>query len=150
MNITVAVIINGPKRKVWAAITDIENSANMLSGIIDVKIIEKPPQGLVGLKWLETRKIFGKAASETMWITEAVTNEYYCTRAENGGAVYTTKLSLTAAEPSTCLTMTFSDRSESIWVKMISAVIGFFLKSSMRKMLKKDLDEIKHYVESKK
>jgi len=90
MNITVAVIINGPKRKVWAAITDIENSANMLSGIIDVKIIEKPPQGLVGLKWLETRKFFGKAASETMWITEAVTNEYFCTRAENGGAVYTT------------------------------------------------------------
>ncbi|PCC14337.1 hypothetical protein [Pseudoalteromonas sp. JB197] len=88
MNITVAVIINGPKRKVWAAITDIENSANMLS--------------------------------------------------------------LTAAEPSTCLTMTFSDSSESIWVKMLSAVIGFFLKSSMRKMLKKDLDEIKHYVESKK
>ncbi|WP_372761138.1 SRPBCC family protein [Pseudoalteromonas sp.] len=149
MHIKVAVIINSPKRKVWAAITNIDNSANMLSSVIDAKVIEQPQHGLIGLKWQETRKMFGKAATETMWITDAVSNEYYCTRAENCGAIYTTKLSLTEAEPGTCLTMTFAASSDSMWVRMMSAVMGLLMNRTMRNMLKKDLDEIKYYVENK-
>lgn len=42
----------------------------MVSGIISLNILHQPEDGLVGLKWEETRKMFGKEASETMWITD--------------------------------------------------------------------------------
>ena len=87
MNITVDIEIDSPKSKVWTAITDTDNWMNMVSGIIDLKILHRPEEGLIGLKWSETRKVFGKESSETMWITDCIPREYYCTRAENGGVL---------------------------------------------------------------
>lgn len=47
----------------------------------------------------------------------------------------------------TRLTMNFSYSSDSILVRMLSVVLGFFIKKSMIKMLEKDLREIKAFVE---
>jgi len=147
MNITVSVEINSPKNRVWHAITDFENCIHMISGIIDLKIIHKPEKGLIGLKWTETRKMFGKESTETMWITDYIEEEYYCTRAENCGAIYITKISLAEVEDKTLLTMSFSGTSDSIFIKIISSFMNLFFKKSMIKMLEKDLNEIKAFVE---
>lgn len=147
MKINVDIEINSPKNKVWTAITDIKNCTNMISGIIDLEILHQPKEGIVDLKWTETRKIFGKVSSETMWITECQDEEYYCTRAENHGAIYTTKMSVSGVGSKTLLTMVFSGTSESIFVKLISSIMSFFLKKSMVKMLRKDLADIKNFVE---
>jgi carbon monoxide dehydrogenase subunit G len=66
MKISVDIEIDKPKDLVWSAISDIENWANMITGIIDLKVIKKPEEGIVGLKWIETRKLFGKESSEAM------------------------------------------------------------------------------------
>lgn len=79
MNITVSVEINSPKSRVWTAITDFDNCINMISAIVDLKVIHKPEEGLMGFKWTETRKVFGKESTETMWITDCKEEEYYCT-----------------------------------------------------------------------
>ncbi len=147
MNITVAVEINRPKSQVWAAITDIENCMNMISAIVDLKVLHKPEQGFVGFKWLETREMFGKESSETMWITDCVDGEYYCTRAENCGAVYVTKMAVTEVDNKTLLTMSFTDSADSIFIRMASSIMGLFFKRTMARMLQKDLDEIKAFVE---
>lgn len=147
MNITVDVKIDSPKSKVWAAITDINNSVNMLSGIIDLKIIHTPKEGLIGLKWTETREMFGKESSETMWITDSKDEEYYYTRAENHGTIYITKMALSAVGNKTLLTMSFSGTSDSIFIKVLSSIMGIFIKKSMVKVIEKDLDEIKEFVE---
>lgn len=147
MNITVNVEIKSSKSKVWTAITDIDNCIDMISGIIDLKVIHKPEKGLIGLKWTETRKMFGKEVTETMWITDCKTNEFYCTRAENCGAIYSTKIMVTETDNKTQLTMNFSDSSDSFFVRMMSAIMSLFIKKSMIKMLEKDLSEIKAFVE---
>lgn len=147
MNVTIDIEIDSPKNKVWAVITDIENCINIISSIIDLKILHKPEEGLVGLKWVETRKMFGKESSETMWITESSEEEYYCTRAENCGAIYSTKMSVSESNNKTTLTMCFSGTSDSIFIRLISSVMSIFMKKSIVKMLKKDLNEIKTYVE---
>ena len=147
MNITVDVEIDGPKSKVWTAITDTDNWINMISGIIDLKILHKPEEGLVGLKWSETRKVFGKESSETMWITDCLTGEYYCTRAESSGVIYSTKMAISEAGSKTLLTMTFSGTSDSRLKRMLSSIMGIFIKKPMLKMLEKDLAEIKQFVE---
>lgn len=150
MEISVTTEIKCPKALVWQAITDIANCKNMISAIIDLTVIEKPEKGLVGLKWSETREMFGKEASETMWITEAVEGQYYCTRAENCGAVYLTKMAVAEDNGKTILSMSFSSESMSFFGKLISGLMGFLMKKSLAKMLKKDLQDIKQHLENKK
>lgn len=77
MKIAIDIDIKAPKEQVWKVITDIENSVNTITGIDDIEILNKPIDSIVGLKWKETRTIFGKSATEIMWITEAKENNYY-------------------------------------------------------------------------
>src|SRR5215213_1935803 len=90
MIVQAQVTINGSKPAIWAAITDIENSAKFISGIEKIEIVEKPANGLVGLRWRETRILFGKPATVEKWITDAAENEFYRTQAEDGGFVFVT------------------------------------------------------------
>ena len=147
MKVSVNIEIASSKEKVWAAITDIENCVNFISSIIDLELLNKPENKLVGLKWKETRLMFGKKASETMWITDAVENEYYCTRAESHGSVYITEISLSEIEGNTLLTMSFAAQAQGAFVKIISAIMSVFIKGTMKKALDKDLEDIKEHIE---
>ena len=149
MRISVSVEIERSKAEVWSAITDIENAQHMISGILALKIIHKPEDGIVGLKWTETRKMFGKEASETMWITESKSEEFYRTRAESHGSLYLTKMAIKELDADTTeLTMSFSAEAQSKMIKIISSIMGLFVNKSMKKMLLSDLQEIKKYVEA--
>ncbi len=147
MKVSVEVEIAKPKNTVWASIIDINNCSEFISSIIAIEILNQPESGLVGLKWKETRQIFGKKATEIMWITDAVENEYYCTRAESHGSVYVTKISLSEAGENTILRMLFSCEAQTTFVGIVSACMGFLLKRSMKKMVLKDLEDIKKYVD---
>ena len=147
MEISVEIEIKASKKAVWAEITDIKNSARMIQSIIALEMLNEPESGLVGLKWAETRLMFGKEASETMWITEAVENEYYCTRAENCDSIYITQLTLNQRGKNTLLTMSFTGKSEKLFIKIISSCMSLFIKSAMRKALQKDLQDIKTHME---
>lgn len=148
MKTSVDIEIAKSREHVWETITDIANGATMISGIIDLEILHQPEDGLVGLKWKETRLMFGKEASETMWITDAVENQYYRTRAESHGSIYSSELSLSEVGSNTLLTMSFSGEAQSMLVKMVSVCMSFLIKRSMEKMLYKDLEDIKAYVEA--
>ncbi len=147
MKVSVDIEIAKPKELVWSTITAIEKCSDFISGITDIQILNQPEEGLVGLKWKETRLMFGKEATETMWITEAVENEYYCTRAESHGSVYITKLSLNQVGDNTILCMSFVGEPQTLFVKAVSACMGGFIKRSMKKALLKDLEDIKNYLE---
>lgn len=144
MKITVEIEINAPKENVWAIITDIENSVETISGIDKIEIIHQPDNTVIGLKWKETRTIFGKPATETMWITEANENDYYKTRAESNGAIYQTILKLTAIENVTTLTMEFSSKAVSTKGKIMAFIFSALLKRSMKKLIYQDLVDIKN------
>jgi len=147
VKVDVNIEIAKSRQVIWQHITDIENSAKMISGIQGIGILHRPQQSLVGLKWQETRIMFGKQATEIMWVTEAVEDEYYCTQAQSHGAVYNTKLALTDAGSDTRLTMSFSGQGQTWLAKIISACMGIFIKGSMKKALYKDLADIKQYLE---
>ena len=143
MNLKSQISIQAPKETVWEKITNIENSQNTISGIEDIEILEKPDQGIIGLKWRETRIMFGKTATEVMWITDAVENEYYTTRAESHGAIYETELRLTEQADKTLLEMSFEGRPQTFMAKLFSFLMGFMFKGATKKALQKDLEDIK-------
>jgi carbon monoxide dehydrogenase subunit G len=143
------VTINGTKQAIWAAITDVENASDTISGIEKVEILEKPENGPVGLKWRETRTIFGKTATEVMWITDAAENEYYKTRAESHGSIYITTMRISEQDGGNVLTMTHDSQPQGIMAKMMCVPMGLVFKGTMRKLIQQDLKDIKKAVEQK-
>ena len=127
---------------------DFENCKDFIESIVKLEIIDQPQNTLVGFKWKETRVMFGKEATEIMWITDYVENEYYKTRAESHGSIYISNLSLKPAEGMTRLTMSFSAEPQSVVAKIFSFFMCFFLKGSMKKALLKDLNDIKDHLEA--
>ena len=147
MALEVEVTIEGPKEDVWKVITDIENSPDTITGIEKIEILEKPSDGLVGLKWQETRTLFGRTATEIMWITDVVENEMYKTRAESHGAVYITSLVVSEQDAKTRLTMEFDAAPQSLSAKVMAAITGIFIKKATKNALMQDLIDIKAAVE---
>ncbi len=147
MIIEVQVTINRPKAAVWKVITDIENAAETISGVEQVEVLEKPEDGLVGLKWRETRKLFGKTATEVMWITDAADNEFYETRAESHGCVYITTMRISGSNEGCSLTMSHQIKPQAFIAKLLSFPMGLLFKGTIRKVILRDLNDIKAAVE---
>jgi carbon monoxide dehydrogenase subunit G len=147
MDIKADIIVQAPIEKVWNIITDIESSVNVISGIKKIEVMEKPSTGLVGLKWEETRIMFGKTATEIMWITEAEENQFYQTRAEHPNVVYISKLSLAEEGSQTRLAMEFKAHISSFGTRIMSAVMGIFFNKATRDAIKQDLEDIKKAAE---
>lgn len=144
MRVEVSIDIQQHIEAVWAAITDIEHAVDRISGIQVLEVLEKPASGLVGLKWKETREMFGQSSTETMWVTEAVDCQYYCVRAESHGSIYLSKLQVSAHSQGTTLTMSFSAQAQTVMAKIMSFIMGPMIKGSMKKELLKDLTDIKN------
>lgn len=147
MQISVNIEIDAAPEKIWQAITDFQNSTAMISAIKSIEILEQPKEGLVGFKWAEIREIFGKDAKEVMTISHCVEQEYYQTRAENHGAVYISRLEISQNEGQHFLTMSFNSQADSWWLNVLTKLMSVFIKKSMIKMIKQDLQDIKLYCE---
>lgn len=147
MEISEKIAINASKASIWKTITDFENAKQNISGIDAIEILNKPNQGLIGLKWKETRTIFGKSADEIMWITEAEENSHYKTRAENHGAVYISTLTIIEEEGQNYLLMGFKGEAQTFFAKIMSALMAPLMKKSTIKLVRQDLEDIKKIVE---
>jgi hypothetical protein len=139
--------INSTKEKVWEVITDIENSVNVISSITKIEILDKPKDNIDGLKWKETRIMFGKEAEEIMWVTHYKKYDYYQTRAESHGAIYITWLNIVEENDVVTLKMTFESDSLSLTAKIMNGLFSGFMKKTMIKALGDDLKDIKETCE---
>ena len=147
MIVEAQVGIQGSRAAVWAAMADIEHAAGFIGGIESIEVLERPARGLVGLKWRETRMLFGKPAGAVKWVTEAVENEGYTTRAEEQGFVYTATLSLAEGPGGVTLTSAHDSRPQTFGARLMALPMGLFFKGAIRKALLQDLSDIKAVVE---
>jgi hypothetical protein len=146
MIVEVQIAINGSKSAVWAAITNIENASEIISGIEKIEVVEKPANGIVGLKWRETRILFGEPATVAKWITDATENEFYKTRAEDNGYVFLSTLSISESSGGMKLTSSHETKPQGI-VARIKSLPMFLFKGMIKKALLQDLNDIKSAVE---
>jgi hypothetical protein len=148
MFVEAQVNINGSKAAIWAAITDIENVSKTISGIESIEVLEKPANGLVGLRWRETRMLFGKPATAEKWITDAVENAFYRTRAEDNGFVFLSTMSISeSGNGSMTLTSSHDSQPQGIVGKLMSIPMGLLFKGVAKKAILQDLNDIKSSVE---
>ncbi len=149
MTVEAQVTINGSKAAIWAAITNVENAAETISGIENIEVLEKPANGLVGLKWRETRMLFGKPATVEKWITDAAENEFYKTKAEDGGFIFLTTKSISESSGGITLAESHESNPQGIVAKLMSIPMRFLFKGVVKKALLQDLNDIKAAVEQK-
>jgi hypothetical protein len=147
MLVEAQVTVNGSREAVWAAVSDVENTSNILSGVESIEVLERPANGLVGLQWRETRVLFGKPAAVDKWIIEAVDNEHYTTRAEDRGIVYTTTMRLLENRGSTILIGSHGSDAQGFSAKVMSLPMVLF-KGVMKKAILQDLYDFKSAIEN--
>lgn len=146
MIVEARVTINGSRASIWAATTDIAHLAERLSGVEKIEIVEKPASGLVGLRWKETRLLFGQAATVEKWITEAQENAYYTTRAEQDGYVFVTTNRISGSDGNVTLAGSHETRPQGFAARLKSLPMVFF-KGVIKKAILRDLNDIKAAIE---
>jgi hypothetical protein len=141
------VTINGSRAAIWAAITDIEHASEIIRGIENIEVVEKPATGLVGLRWRETRMLFGKPATVEKWITDAAENDFYKTRAESDGFVFLSTTRISEGSGGLTLTSTHDSQPQGIVARLLSVPMLFLFKGVAKRALTRDLNDIKSAVE---
>lgn len=143
--------IEAGRGDVWRIISDIDSAAQNITAILDIEVLERAPaaDSVLGLKWTETRKMFGKEARETMTVVAEKPGYWYETRAQNHGTVYTSKMEIQeASNPDKCtLIMSFDHQPLSLGARLMS-IFSFLFEGSIKKAFAQDLADIKRVAES--
>lgn len=148
MKTTASISIQASKESAWSALTNISKSQELISSIKSIEILNQPNEGLVGLKWKETREMFGKEAIETMWIIESVENKFYIAEALNCGCRYLSRVEIKENADDIRVQMSFEARPQTFLAKMMMPMM-FLMKGMIKKAFEKDLLEIKEFLEKK-
>ncbi|MBN2717428.1 MAG: SRPBCC family protein [Deltaproteobacteria bacterium] len=152
MKLTASVDIHASAERIWHVISNIEQAGEVIEGIQSIEILKKADSedGFTGLKWRETRTMFGKTATEVMWITEAKANGFYRTQAESHGAIYKTlvKIDDTGSDDTHRLSYEFDGIPVTVGAKIAQFLLAPLFVGGTRKALQKDLNDIKRAVES--
>lgn len=149
MIVEAQISIQGSKAAVWDAITTIEKASEIVSGIDGIEVVEKPARGLVGLRWRETRTLFGKPATAEKWITDAVENEFYKTRAESDGFVFLCTKTISERGGGVMLTEIHEFMPQTIVRKMMAIPMRLVVRTVGKKAIMQDLSDIKAAVEQR-
>ncbi|MFF8608741.1 SRPBCC family protein [Streptomyces sp. NPDC015346] len=133
---------------VWETMTDLKGMERILSGVDRVEVLTEGVFG-VGTRWRETRKMFGKEATEEMTVTESEPPDRYVTVADSHGMHYVSEIALRPdGTGATTVRMTFSarpaaGRSTGLLTRLLSGLGA----RAVSRVLAKDLDDVAASVE---
>lgn len=148
MIVEAGTTIRSTREVIWAVICDIANAAKIIRGVERIDVLDRPRDGLVGLKWRETRRLFGKPVAVEKWITQAVENEFYETRAESDGFVFVTTMRLSPAGDGVTLTSSHDSRPQGLVATLQAIPMKLLFKGVIRKAILEDLKDIEAAVAS--
>jgi len=139
-------VISAPIDQVWEVFTDIPDAANRIEGIDSVEMLSEGPFS-VGTRWRETRTMMGRAATEEMWVTKADGPHQYQVEAESNGAHYVTRYDFREVDGGTEVTYVFAADTLTTSAKVMSALTGWMIKGSVKKMMQADIDNLADVLE---
>lgn len=134
---------------VWSVLTDLDNAADNIRAIRKVERLAGEGYA-VGVRWRETRKMFGAEATEEMEVTGVDAPTSTTVGSLSHGIYYTTEFRCELDGDATVLTVVFAGepREQTFFQKLGWGVFGAGGMSASRKALIADLDDIAHAAES--
>ena len=143
MEISCSKPINAPADKVWSIMTNLEGFPDAIGGIEHVERLDAGTGFEIGTTWRETRTMFGRTATEDMWVTEIEPGRSYVVEANSHGAEYrTTQRVEPDGDGGSVLSMSFSANPTGTMAKVMAATIGRFFVNATRKAFEQDLTDI--------
>ncbi len=133
--------INAPREVVFAKAADFKNAAEVVSGIVGVEMLTEGPIGK-GTRFKETRIFFGKKATEIMEVVTFEPQDRYQLKASSNGVNYLSSFDFVTEGESTKVTMTFEATPVTLFAKIMS-IFSKAMMNSVRKLVEKDLDDLK-------
>lgn len=148
--LVVTETIAAPPDQVFALATDLAGAADRIEGIESIELLTDAPFGM-GTRWRETRRMFGKASTEEMWITAHEPGHSYTAEAESCGTHYFSTISCEPAGEGTRLAYEFRGEPTSIGGKVMGvlfAPLGWLMKRQLQALLAKDLADLRRAAEA--
>jgi carbon monoxide dehydrogenase subunit G len=140
--------VAAPVERVWHVFTDLDRAPQDLSGITAIERQDDRPFG-EGTTWRETRRMYGREYTEQLTITACRPLERYVVEADSSGAHYTTEFAFTPLNAGTTrVRVTFRAEGTTTAARLFDRLLGGMMSSSVRKTLRKDLDELAAAAES--
>ena len=146
--LTVSHEVVADAESVWTIITDLEAFERTISAIEKVERLDDGDGFGVGTRWRETRKMFGRIATEEMEVTSIEPGRSYVTEADSHGAHYLSTMTVQASGSGTRLSTTFGAEPHGAVTKVLAATVGRLFERATRKALEKDLAEIANAAEA--
>lgn len=146
--ITVQESIAARPEEVFAASSNIPAWAEVIPAITKIEMLTDGPIG-VGTRFIETRTMFGREASETMEVIEFEPPSHYVLSAESHGCRYRTEIRFEPDGDATRMSFHFNAEPLTLFAKIMS----FVMKPMMKKMIQlcaKDLQALKEHIESQR
>ncbi|MBK8977878.1 MAG: SRPBCC family protein [Planctomycetes bacterium] len=144
--IRTGVDVAAPPAVVFAHASDFARAPEVVDAIVKVEMLTEGPLA-VGTRFKETRRMFGKEASEVLEVVELEPPRRYVLGAENHGCRYRTEIACEPAPGGTRLSMTFAVEPLTRFARIMTFLMRPMLKS-MAKQCAKDLDCIKRAAEA--
>ena len=114
-------------------LTDLDNATANVSAIQKVERLDDSGGFKVGTSWRETRKIFGKTATEDMTVTEIDPGRSYTTAAESHGAKYRSTHRVEPIEGGSRITMVFGAEPTGLLAKTFAVTVGRLFDNATRR-----------------
>lgn len=135
---------------VWETLTDLGGMPQVLSGVTRVEVLTAGAFG-VGTRWRETRRMFGKEATEEMWVTASEPPERYVVEAESHGTHYVSEWQLRADGPSaTTVRMTFTGVASGGVTGLLARILGGVGARAVSRAVAKDLADVAAALEGRR
>ena len=147
MQITATDTVNAPIDRVFEVFSDVANCGERISGISAVEVLSDVTSG-VGVRWRETRTVFGKEATEEMWMTACDPPNSYVVESESNGTKYLTTFTFERVDDNTTrVSWIFGGTPVSLKAKLLTP-LAFLFKGALVKMMMGDITDLKAHIEA--
>lgn len=147
-SVTIERHISAPPEDVFRAASDFARAPERIRGILKVEMLTGGPVGK-GTRFRETRRLFGREASEEMEVIEFEAPRRYVLGAESHGCRYRTELAFEPRGSGTDVRMTFGATPLTFFAKVMSVLMRPMMKKIVTEC-GKDLDDLRASLEAGK
>lgn len=140
---------NVSREKAFAALLDLEEAKKWMPGLVSIERLDEGPVK-VGSQWKETRKMYGKEATEHFEVVRLDKPEKIVLRCDGtkgttgkGEYIFTYEL-IMLNDDQTEVTL----HGEIKGLTGFSKILGFFMAGAFKKAFAKDLDALRNHLES--
>lgn len=134
------VDVAAPPARTFEVFTDVPRAAERVSAIRKVEMLTPSPVG-VGTRWKETRLMFGREATETMWVSAYEPPRRAVMESDSCGARMTATFTFEPTATGTKVRLRMATKAVT-WLAWFCAPLGVLFAGAARKMMKKDFDDL--------